>query len=282
MLRKLSAAPLSYINTDAADWIRACEAAELDFIGLRLSRVGDEYQFPLDVNSREFRELKSLLDDSRIQALDVEVFILHEHTQRDEWLKVLVAAEVLGATYINVLGYDADFGRFEAMVSAMTVDARNHGIVPVLEPVAYRALNSYTEAIRIAKNVSCFVELDGLHFVRTGAALSDIADNPELFPIAQLCDAEAVIPSFGAALRLELGAGPDESDQIVESRYLRTPAGQGIAPWRELLNVLPDTTIVALETPNVLQARTMTVGESMAEQGRVARDFVASLSLHSA
>src|SRR5690606_24158091 len=136
----------------------------------------------------------------------------------------------LGARYLNVVGDDPNLTRFEEKLGQLTHDAKAHGIMPLIETIAYRPMNNYARAIQIAHNVGCQLEFDGLHFVRTGAQLSDITRHTDLFPIAQFCDAKLAIPVFDEQQRRELGAGLQESDEVVESRYLRTLPGEGDAP----------------------------------------------------
>src|SRR5690606_12340611 len=130
---------------------------------------------------------QSLLNDSRVELFDIEFIVLDEHSKRDDWLPVLEAGAVLGAKYLNVCGNDPDAVRFEANLAQLVQDATQHGIIVVLEPVAYRVLDSYSDSIKLAQKYNCVVEFDGLHFVRTGAQLHDVARHVELFPIAQLC-----------------------------------------------------------------------------------------------
>ena len=277
MIRKLSAAPLAYINADHLTWIRACEAAELDYLGLRLVPTGYAYEVPQGADSPLFRDIKALLDDSRVQVLDIELLVLNEHSQRDDWLPLLEMGQQLGAQYINTSGNDTDSGRFEDNLAQLAEDSRRFGIITALEPIAYRTLNSYADSVRLAKKYDCVVEFDGLHFVRTGAKLSDVTRHAELYPIAQLCDAALAVPTFDEQQRRELGAGLDEPDAVVESRYFRTPAGEGIAPWSEVMHALPETTVVALETANALNGKTMSAAESLIAQARYAREFLLSL-----
>jgi sugar phosphate isomerase/epimerase len=191
------------------------------------------------------------LRDTGIQALDAEVFSITPATQRADWMVVLAAAEALGINYLNVVGNNPDAGAFGEAVGRLTDDAREHGILPVVEPIAYRHLNTYDDAVALAAQTGCAVELDILHFIRTGARLETVADHPGLFPILQLCDAPLLIDDHGLVLE-ELAENSDPLLRMVaESRFLRLLPGAGDAPIHALLEVLPDSVHISMEVPNL-------------------------------
>ncbi|GAA1682370.1 hypothetical protein GCM10010977_30080 [Citricoccus zhacaiensis] len=249
----LGVAPLSALDLSPTEYIRAASAAGFSAVGLRAYPVGDgDPEFPLDTSTSEFRDITSALSESGLEVLDLEVFSVSPETSQDDWLPVLDVGAELGATYLNVVGIHPLLDAFEEIVGRLTEDARDRGILPVLEPVAYRPLNDFTEAVRIARTVGCAVEMDVLHFIRTGASLDLVAANRDLFPILQLCDAPASLSDHGARLE-EIAAerGSDEL-QVIESRSLRLLPGQGDGPIRELLAILGDATRLSVEVPNVL------------------------------
>lgn len=248
----LGVAPLSALDLSPTEYIRAAAAAGFSAIGLRASPVGHgDPEFPLDISTSGFRDITSALGESGLEVLDLEVFSIGPETSSDDWLPVLDVGAELGASYLNVVGVHPSLEAFEEIVGRLTEDARDRGILPVLEPVAYRPLNDFNEAVRIARTVGCAVEMDVLHFIRTGASLDMVAANRDLFPILQICDAPARLDDQRADLEAIAAERGGEDLQIIESRSLRLPPGQGDGPIRELLQTLGGATRLSVEIPNV-------------------------------
>jgi sugar phosphate isomerase/epimerase len=213
----------------------------------------------------------TLVADSGLDVLDTEVFRVTADTTSAVWNPILDMSARLGAKLINVVGVDDDMGRLTDRIGRLTEDSRAFGIIPVLEPIAYVALNSYPTAIDIARAVGCAVELDALHALRTGLNPQLVADNADLFPIFQLCDAPADLVRWGD--NRPPGVSPDDSDMIIESRYNRLLPGRGDAPLIELMAALAPGTPIAMEVPNIdLQAR-HTVNEYIGLMHREAVEF---------
>lgn len=272
----LGVAPLSALDLPVIEYVRAAADAGFTSVGLRAHPVADsDPHFPLDTSSGAFRELVSTVTATGVTVLDLEVFSITSSTRREDWLTVLGAGERLGARYLNVIGAHPSAAEFEQVVGTLTADAGDHGLVPVLEPVAYRALNSFDHAVDIARAVGCAVELDVLHFLRTGATVELVSDNRDLFPIFQLCDAPADIGDHGDSLAA-IGARTDEENlEIVESRSLRRLPGEGDGPVRELLRLLGASTHVSVEVPNVLIRGDRPAAEYLRLLHDQAQDFMA-------
>lgn len=266
----LGVAPLCAINSSIEDYLGSAAAAGFDFAGIRLSPVsaGDTVY---TLGGAEFRRLQKALRDTGLSVLDIEVFSITPATTRDDWLPLLEMAGELGASLFNVVGDDPDLGRFAERVVQLSDDARAYSLNPVLEPIAYRPMNSYELAVTIAKQAGCAVELDALHVVRTGMDLALVERNPELFPILQLCDAPAEVRGWGH--NRPAGARPGDDDMIVESRLNRLLPGEGVAPLSAMRDAVAPGTPVAIEIPNIeLQAR-YEVGDYMKLLYREAHAF---------
>lgn len=249
----LGLAPLSALDLSVEDYVRGAAEAGYRSVGLRAWAVGDtDPIFPMDINSLEFARLEGLLGVLDLEVLDLEVFSIRAATTREDWLVVLDIGERLGVQYMNVVGDHQNPAEFAELVQKLTADALQRGIMPVLEPIAYRHLNSFEAAADLARAVGCQVEVDMLHFVRTGAKVDLLRADPELFPIVQLCDAPASVMEHGDRLVELSGGSTDKLDlEIAESRNLRLPPGEGVAPLREILEALGSTVRLSVEVPNV-------------------------------
>lgn len=249
---RLGVAPLTALDLSVVDYVLAAGRAGYAEVGLRPARVSrSDPFFPLDVRSPEFSRLEEALATAGVRVLDLEVFAIGAGTGPEEWDPVLEVGARLGATYLNVVGDHPEAAAFDELVIRLSRDAAAVGIVPVLEPIAYRPFDSFEWALRLAERAGCKVELDLLHFLRTGASVELIASAPEAFPIVQLCDAPAELSSRSRRLQ-ELSESEDpEAWQVVESRSLRLPVGDGDAPARQLLEMLPDDVHLSVEVPHV-------------------------------
>lgn len=248
---RLGVAPLCAITASAEEYLGAATRAEFDFVGIRLSPVTAE-DVVYTPDGPEFLRLKQLVRDSALEVLDVEVFSIEPTTTCDDWMPVLEMAGELGARLFNIVGDEPDLGAFAAKAAQLTADARGFGITPVIEPIAYRPMNSYTRAIEVARQAGCAVELDALHVLRTGADLALVEQNRDLFPVLQLCDAPAEVHAWDPR---PVEASPCDDDLVIESRLYRLLPGRGAAPLAGMRAAVAPGTPIALEIPNLaLQA----------------------------
>lgn len=274
---QLGVAPLSAITTPPDEFIRAAHAAGFGWVGLRLMAVTDtDVPVPTDIRSAGFARVQEALNDTGVGVLDIEVLSVTPERRREEWLPVMEAGAALGASLLNIVCDDPALDRFTETLAVITADAQSLGMQPVLEPVAYRPLNSFPRAFEIARQVGCAVELDALHFLRTGGELSTIADNADIIPVFQLCDAPATIAENADVLR---GLAVDDTDTalaIAESRAHRLLPGDGAVPIQQLLDLLPTTVRISVEIPNTELRGQRSAGEYLASLYSAARTYLAS------
>ncbi|WP_353988226.1 sugar phosphate isomerase/epimerase family protein [Ruicaihuangia caeni] len=242
MRTELGIAPLTDRSLSALDFVKTAAAAGFDATGVRVFPVTADDPV-LEYGSTEFDEVRRAVADTGIRVLDIEVCVVEPGTERDFWRRGFEMGAQLGASYVNIVGRTPDAGLFASKLAELTADAHEVGLQPVLETVNYTDLNSFDTAVRLAREVGCQVELDALHFLRTGATVELIAENADLFPIFQLCDAPAVLTAAD-------GGRPSVADEIEESRHGRLMPGDGDAPIRELLRLLPDDAWVSVEVVN--------------------------------
>jgi sugar phosphate isomerase/epimerase len=248
----LGVAPLSALDLTVPEYIRAAAEAGFSQVGLRAARIADtDPEFSLDPSSGSFRKVEAALADTGLGVLDLEVFSIAPGVGPDHWWPVLDIGARLGARYLNVVGDHPDRSAFQDAVTRLSADARSVGITPVLEPIAYRPFDDFGWAVDLARTAGCAVELDLLHFLRTGAAPELVEADPDLFPIVQLCDAPAEIGGRRERLGALSGSADPQAWEPVESRELRLPLGEGDVPVSRLLRALPCDVHLSVEIPNV-------------------------------
>lgn len=269
----LGVAPLCAVTATPEEYVGGAARAGFDFIGVRLSPVtaADVVYTP---GGTAFRHLQRLVADHGIRVLDIEVFSIRPQTTREDWLPILEMAGELGARLYNVVGDEPDLGAFAAKVAELTADAAPYGITPVIEPIAYRPMNSYPRAVSIAREAGCGVELDALHVVRTGADVSIVADNRDLFPVLQLCDAPAELKIWDPR---PAEANPGDDDMVIESRLNRLFPGEGAAPLSAMRDAVAPGTPIALEIPNIAAQAGRSYDEYFALLHRAGTAFAAGV-----
>lgn len=280
----LGVAPLSALDLPVVDYIEAAASAGYGAVGLRVLPVSPtDPVFPEDISSSAFHDIEAALESTGVGVLDIEVLSIRPQTARADWAGVLEIGEALGAQYLNVVCDEPDLARFADLVGQLTEDADAHGLAPVLEPVAYRPLDDFDRAVEIARDAGCLVELDLLHFIRTGASIDTVRRSPDLFPIVQLCDAPARIEGHGDTLR-ELAAAAGDTDSefaldIAESRGLRLLPGRGAAPLQEILRILGPETHLSVEVPNITLRGDLDGAEYLRMLGDTTRELLDSYAI---
>lgn len=270
----LGVAPLCAVTASAEDYVGAAARAGFDFIGIRLAPVtGDDVVYT--PQGRAFRELRRLLADTDLEVLDAEVFSVRVETTREDWIPVLEMGAELGISLLNIVGDIEDVGLFSQKAAELTDDARQFSITPVIEPIAYRPLNSYARATGIAREIGCAVELDALHVLRTNADLDVVARNQDLFPILQLCDAPRRVRAWAPR---PAQARESDDDMVIESRLHRLLPGRGAAPLAEMRQAVAPGTPVALEVPNLHLQSVYGIDDYFALLHREGQAFVAPMT----
>lgn len=248
---RLGVAPLSALDATVEEYVSGAAAAGFEEIGLRAYPVLDtDPTFP-ELGSQRFTDLKARIADEGLEVLDIEVFSVRSDTVRDNWLPVLEAGGELGGSYLNIVGEHPSLDAFTEIMGELTADATQFGLTPILEPVAYRPLNDFAKAVEIARSVGCKVELDVLHFMRTGATIELIEQNREMFPVFQLCDAPHDVWSIRENLLPHAASDDELGLMVAESRGMRQLAGEGDAPIAQLLEIVGDRAAISVEIPNL-------------------------------
>lgn len=186
------------------------------------------------------REVKTLLADGGLPALDAEVVWLREGPDDPNHLRLIdIAAELGAANVLTVSSVPHPAGTAEKL-ARLCDHARGSGVRVSLEFGAFTAVRSLADALTVlglcaAPDAGLLV--DPLHFARTGGRPADLAAvDPARFAYAQFCDAAASGPS------------PDDVPAIIEEALDgRLLPGEGALPLEGLLAALPAATPLSIE-----------------------------------
>ncbi len=246
--RLLALEYLTFNGLPPDEFVRLAASAGYTAVGLRV-HPADPADVPHDLGpgTPARRRTRQALDLYGLQVLDVEVFPIGATTSLSQVRVVLEAATFFGASYLNVTGNDPDSARFEQTLHMVAQAASEVGVMPLVEPMGWKCLNSVEEAVRLASSVpNLGVQVDSLHFARLGATVDTIASIPHgRAPYIQLSDAPMAPPS------------QDPSDWQQEGRTDRMLPGHGELPLRAMLAALSPGCPVAVETPSAAARRLM-------------------------
>ncbi len=231
---------LTFLGLAPAAFVRIAAAAGFDLVGIRVAPADPDERLPdLAVGGPSFRELASVLRDTGVSVLDIEVIRIEEATVPDDYLRALEVGASLGATYANVVADDANDDRLAETLAKLVERSHEFGIVPALEPMAWKSVSTLAAADSLAERSGISVQLDSLHLFRCGDSTADVDRlDPAHISYLQLSDAPA---------------NPAKSDPLSlrrEGRCSRLLPGEGELDLAGLLEVLPADITIAAEIPS--------------------------------
>jgi sugar phosphate isomerase/epimerase len=184
-------------------------------------------------------EMRAILRDGGIPALDVEVIWLQPGPLDPNHLRVLDIGLELGAANALVVSSDADDGGTAEKLSALC-DHAGGGIRVALEFGLFTAVHSIAQASAILDQVdhpAAALLIDPLHLARSGGTPDDVAKVPRSrLPYAQFCDA--------GALTYDVADRPAVIVEAVDGRLL---PGDGVLPLAALLDSVPPALPLSVE-----------------------------------
>lgn len=240
MSRLFSIAHLSLIDTPPADLVRIAAEAGYDLVDLRLAPAT-----PTDpvYSSSELkllaRDLAPVLRDAGIKLWDVEIIRLKDDTRPHDYVPLMEAAAVLGASRMKLVCDTHGHARAADVLGALAQAAAQFGLTLDLEYMVFSGVKSLTAAktvVAAADQPNLRVLVDALHWARSGDTADDVRSAMPLLDYVQLCDAPAATP-------------PDRAALIHEARTSRLPPGEGELPLRDLLDTMPAGCVASLEVP---------------------------------
>tara|TARA_B100000214_G_scaffold374976_1_gene359453 strand:+ start:1276 stop:2073 length:798 start_codon:yes stop_codon:yes gene_type:complete len=139
------------------------------------------------------REVKKRIDDSGIEAVDMEVIRLGKSI--DEGKALIEAACEIGAKNALVVSSLSSSEETADQLSHLCSLAKEGGVNVCLEFMKFTSVKSLSDALDIIRLVDAHnigILLDLLHVDRSGTSFNAIeACDPNLFPYAQWCDGTA-------------------------------------------------------------------------------------------
>jgi sugar phosphate isomerase/epimerase len=183
--------------------------------------------------------LRSQISTLGIKVLDVEVIWIPQGGRLDDSHRCIVdVGAELDARNVLVVSREPDVGRNAAALHQLCEWAQPAGMRVALEFLKIAQVSSFSTTHAIVQQCNhpaAAILIDPLHLQRAGDGVAALAAvDPHLFPYAQFCDGN---------LNCE-----DSFDAYLEDALdLRSTAGNGELPLRELLRCLPPNCPLSLE-----------------------------------
>jgi sugar phosphate isomerase/epimerase len=237
----LSISHLTALDTTPPELVSAAAGAGFDAVGIRVWPAADEPPYAMIGDTPMMRETLVRLADTGIRVLDVEVLRLRPDSRHEDALRILDVGARLGARGVLVICNDPQEERLAERFAAVCEATAERGMRACLEFMIFSSVKTLADALRILDRVAHLasaVLIDALHLQRSGGTPADAAAlPPDRLPYAQLCDGpfHPVRPPEGVAL--------------TEARTGRLFPGDGELPLRDLVDALPPSASLAVESP---------------------------------
>jgi len=237
--RKLSLAHLSLIASSPAALIEIAGEAGFDLVDLRLSPAT-----PGDVSYTSYerftlcRQLIPLLKDADLRVWDVEIIRLNDRTYPHDYLPLMEAAALLGASRMKLVCDSDDHARAASILARLCELAAPFGVTLDLEYMVFsgvRSLSSAQQVVAAAAQPNLRVLVDALHWMRADDTVASL-HGAETLGYVQLCDGPLLAPAGRDAL-------------IQEARTNRLAPGEGEFPLDALLAAMPPNCVASMEVP---------------------------------
>jgi sugar phosphate isomerase/epimerase len=226
--------PLEFVNL-AADL--GCQHISTGLTGFDFG-IYDYPPFSLRDDAVLRREMVAVMRDRGISISLGEGCTIREGVSANDHVRDLDLFVELGTERINTVSMDPDFSRtcdaFARMAELCT--ERGLRITTELAPsLTVSDLPTALEAVRQVNHPEFRLLIDTMHVVRSGSTPADIAAlDPDLIDYIQICDATRA-PRFASYHE--------------ESMFERMVPGEGELGLRELVAVLPEDRVYAIEVP---------------------------------
>lgn len=211
--------------------VQAAGEAGYPFVGLTID--------PEHWDSQSAQAVERGVRAHGIGVLDVEVVWIRAGGElRDDFETIIDAGAALGARNVLVASRESDVSRNAEALHRLCERAAPAGMRVALEFLMIaevRSLSLAHEIVSACDHPAAAILIDTLHFQRAGESIASLAEiDRRLLPYAQLCDGNLECePTFDAYLR--------------DALDLRSAAGEGELPLRDVLACLPDECPLSLE-----------------------------------
>jgi sugar phosphate isomerase/epimerase len=243
MLTLLGMPPVEHIRLAAE---LGCASVSLALSGLPLERFGypDAALYPawsLQNDPALRRRTKAALQETGVRVALGEGFRVRPDADlRDSGAALDIMAE-LGTQRISAVSMEHDLPRtYEqlAILADLVIARGMEFLVEFAPPNAINSLPSAQAAIDHIGRARCRLQMDSMHFFRSGGTLDDLeqlkARDPGLLSYVQICDAPLV---------------SREKSYMQEAMFARTIPGAGELALREWIVALPPDVGIGIEVP---------------------------------
>ncbi len=225
-MNKLAICATSLKDTPPLEYVEAVGQAGFDAVGIRLypSPTGMPY-FPVVGNAALIRDIKHSLASSGLGVLDIQTFYVRPDMDLDAMRLSLELGAELGAQYALIIGDDPDWSRMVDGFGRLCDAVVACDLIPALEAPVIWQINTLPKALRLigdAGRTESVICVDQLLYFRAGHSLDMLKEVPPgLIAYSQFADGHATGE--------------------------RCFPGEGSAPIREMLDVLPADQPLSLE-----------------------------------
>lgn len=236
-----SLAQLTAVHASPPELIRIAAAAGYDHAGLRLLEVTGGDAWPLASDPRLLRETKTVMSETGVGILDVELVRLTPEFDLESLRPTMDVAAELGVRHILTQAHDTDWARLVHNFGSLCDLLASYSLTADVEFLTWTKMRDVENVIRLlgaANRQNVGIAIDSLHFYRSGCRPESLRDVPKhLFHFIQISDAPAVGPTSVEGL-------------IFAARENRFDPGAGELDLRGLLLELPPDISIAVEIPN--------------------------------
>ena len=236
----LGVAHFSAIMLPPGDFARAAARAGFGSIGLRLHPAfqGAPY-YELPLGSQAARDFKGVLNAEGLEVFDIEFFVIDSAFEASAVERIVESAADFGAKRLSVCGDDDDRGRLVANFAELCAVAARYGVSVDIENMGWRVIRTFQDSATIVKEAgaeNAGILIDGIHFFRNGASVSELRGHASRVAHVQLCDARGPAPQTN-------------EEMIAEARAGRFAPGAGELHLAELIAATRPGTRFSVEVP---------------------------------
>lgn len=199
--QKFSLAQLSILNASPAEMALIASNAGYDYFSMRQIYMGlpEEPDFDLSKNQRLLRETRSIMRDTGIKLLDVELARVVDEINPSSYEPAFATcAELGGKSVISSVWTENESVQTDHFAQICEL-AKQYELTVELEYVPIAAIKNLAGALDLlakVKQSNAGLLIDIHHFHRAGDTIEELRKvSPSLFHMIHLCDAPLEIPT---------------------------------------------------------------------------------------
>jgi sugar phosphate isomerase/epimerase len=252
--RPVGVGHLTLLDAPPPQWVSLAGQAGFEAVGIRAATASPaEEPWPLSAGSPMMAEVLKRMDDTGVRCNDVEIIRLTPETLAADYRGQLETGAALRANFVNVIAFDPDLSRSADTFAALAQEAAQYGLRPCMEGMAYSAVTSLADAVKVLSGSGGGLIIDPMHLQRCGDSPEALrALDVSLLGYLQLCDGPLELPSdLPRPEKLPRNQSADVSAAQLEARAARVLPGEGEMPLREIIDAVPRVLPTAVECPNL-------------------------------